>query len=64
MSEGHFFNPNWTVKNIKDVLYAAAIYLRDFKRLSDNKFINVGNDDSNDSCPRACLLKPRNWISE
>lgn len=47
---------NWPIRHMADVFYAAAIFLRDFKDLSDGKCINVGNDRTNDASPRACLL--------
>lgn len=47
---------DWPLRHMADVFYAAAIFLRDFKDLSDGKCINVGNDRTNDASPRACLL--------
>ena len=44
------------LRDIRDILYASAHFLNDFRIVSKG-CINVGNDKSNDTCPRATLLK-------
>jgi hypothetical protein len=46
-------------RHLADLYYAHGIFLRDLYWLTRDNCINVGNDQSNDSAPRACLL-PRN----
>ena len=45
------------VSSMSDALFAAAVFLRDFKRMNDGRFINVGGDFTNDAAPRACLTR-------
>ena len=47
---------DWPIRHMSDVLYAAAIFMRDFHWLVAENCVNVGNDRTNDSAPRACLL--------
>ena len=44
------------ISTIVDMLYSNAIFMRDFKRITKDIGINVGQDKSNDSSPRACLV--------
>ena len=46
-------------RHLADLYYAHGIFLRDFYWLSKDRCVNVGNDSTNDSAPRACLL-PKN----
>ena len=48
---------DWPIRHMSDVLYAAAIFMRDLHWLAGENCINVGGDRTNDSAPRACLLK-------
>lgn len=48
---------NDPVRHMADLLYAQGIFLRDLYWLCDGICINVGNDETNDAAPRACLLK-------
>lgn len=48
---------DWPIRHMSDVLYAAAIFMRDLHWLVGENCINVGGDRTNDSAPRACLLK-------
>lgn len=48
---------NWPIRHMPDVLNAAAIFMRDLHILAADRCVNVGNDTTNDSAPRACLLK-------
>jgi hypothetical protein len=43
------------LRDMRDALYASAHFLNDFRIVSKG-CINVGNDKSNDTCPRATLL--------
>jgi hypothetical protein len=43
-------------RHLADLYYAHGIFLRDLYWLTKDNCINVGNDQSNDSAPRACLL--------
>jgi hypothetical protein len=45
------------IRNMADVLYSCAVFMRDMAWLAQNNCVNVGNDLSNDSSPRACLIK-------
>ena len=47
---------DWPIRHMADVLYAAAIFMRDLEWLAGEHCINVGSDRTNDSAPRACLL--------
>jgi hypothetical protein len=53
-------NPNEVIippfRHLADLNYAHGIFLRDFYWLAKDRCINVGNDRTNDSSPRACLL--------
>lgn len=44
------------IRHMADLLYAQGIFLRDLYWLCSDSCINIGNDESNDSAPRACLL--------
>jgi hypothetical protein len=41
-----------------DMLYAESILRRDFKYLSQGKFINISGGEFTDLGPRACLIQP------
>jgi hypothetical protein len=43
-------------RHLADLYYGHSIFLRDLYWLTKESCINVGNDESNDSAPRACLL--------
>ena len=47
---------DWPIKNMKNVFYSNAIFFRDFELLCRNFAVNVGRDNTNDTCPRASLL--------
>ena len=58
LSSGAYSNDVFPVlRNMSDVLYAHAIFLRDLRRLGADVAVNVGDDHSNDSLPRACLIQ-------
>ncbi len=44
------------IRNMADLYYAQAIFFRDMYWMFGDNCINVGNDLSNDSASRACLL--------
>ncbi len=46
-------------RHIADLYYAHGIFMRDFYWLCKDNCINVGNDQTNDAAPRACLI-PKN----
>jgi hypothetical protein len=43
-------------RHLADLYYAHGIFLRDLYWLSRDRCVNVGNDSTNDSAPRGCLL--------
>lgn len=43
------------LRNMADVMYSHAVFLRDLKRLAGGFAVNVGNDHTNDALPRGCL---------
>jgi hypothetical protein len=47
---------NDPIRHMADLLYAQGIFLRDLYWLCSNDCVNVGNDQTNDAAPRACLL--------
>ncbi len=47
---------NDPIRHMADLLYANGIFLRDLYWLCSNDCVNVGNDQTNDAAPRACLL--------
>lgn len=47
---------DWPIRNLSDVHYAQAIFLRDLRKLCGDNCINVGLDQTNDSAWRACLI--------
>ena len=48
---------DWPIRNMSDVLYAAAVFMSDLHELAGKECVNVGNDRTNNSASRACLLK-------
>lgn len=45
------------LRHMPDVLYSCAIFLREMKKLGKDLCVNVSLDTTNDSFPRACLIK-------
>lgn len=48
---------NDPVRHMADLLFAQGIFLRDLYWLCEDICVNVGNDETNDAAPRACLIK-------
>jgi hypothetical protein len=47
---------NEPIRHMADLLYAQAIFFRDLYWLCKKDCVNVGNDETNDAAPRACLI--------